>query len=180
MNHGEAGMKIRWSVMILALLVGTVAWAQGKGQVEDPAESKEVNMQAYLQLLRQDVQTKREQIIKEGMQLDEKQSAAFWPVYKEYAAAQKQLGDQKLAIILDYAKDFLTMNDARANDLAQRVMALDDQRLALRRKYYEALKKVLPTVLVLRFFQLDNQIQMLIDLQIASNLPIIEEAPTKE
>jgi hypothetical protein len=107
-------------------------------------------------------------------------AAAFWPVYKEYAAAQKQLGDQKLAIIQDYAKEFLTMNDAKANDLAQRVMALDDQRTALRNKYYDAMKKVLPMVLVVRFFQLDGQIQMLIDLQIASNLPIIEELPAKE
>jgi hypothetical protein len=33
---------------------------------------------------------------------------------------------------------------------------------------------------VLRFFQLDNQVQLLIDdLQIASDLPIIEEAPAK-
>jgi hypothetical protein len=42
------------------------------------------------------------------------------------------------------------------------------------------MKKVLPTVLVVRFFQLDNQVQMLIELQIASNLPIIEEAPAKQ
>jgi hypothetical protein len=35
-------------------------------------------------------------------------------------------------------------------------------------------------VLVVRFFQLDSQIQMLIDLQIASNLPIIEEAPATQ
>ena len=41
------------------------------------------------------------------------------------------------------------------------------------------MKKVLPTVLVVRFFQLDNQVQMLIELQIASNLPIIEESPSK-
>jgi hypothetical protein len=89
------------------------------------------------------------------------------------------LGDQKLAIIQDYAKEFLTMNDAKANDLAQRVIALDDQRTALRNKYYDAMNKVLPTVLVVRFFQLDGQIQMLIDLQIASNLPI-EQLPAKE
>jgi len=42
------------------------------------------------------------------------------------------------------------------------------------------MKKVLPTVLVVRFFQLDNQVQMLIGLQIASNLPIIEESPAKQ
>ena len=88
------------------------------------------------------------------------------------------MGDQKLAIIQDYAKNFMTMDDAKADELAQRVMALDEQRTALRKKYYRAMKKVLPTVLVLRFFRLDNQVQMLIDdLQIASDPPIMEEAP---
>jgi hypothetical protein len=38
------------------------------------------------------------------------------------------------------------------------------------------MKKALPTVLVVRFFQVENQIQLIVDLQIASNLPIIEEA----
>jgi len=73
----------------------------------------------------------------------------------------------------------MTMDDAKADELAQRVMALDEQRTPLRKKYYQAMKKVLPTVLVVRFFQLDNQLQMLIDLPIASDLPIIEEAPAK-
>lgn len=72
------------------------------------------------------------------------------------------------------------MDDAKADELAQRVMALEEQRTALRKKYYELMKEVLPTVLVVRFLQLDNQVQMLIDLQIASNLPIIEEVPAKQ
>jgi hypothetical protein len=171
-------MRIWLGLLVGLLLVATTAWSQEK-RVEDPAQSKELNTRAYIQLLRADLQAQREQIIKEGMQLDEKQGAPFWPVYKEYAAAQKQLGDQKLAVIQDYARDFLTMNDAKANELAERVIALDDQRQALRKKYYGTMKKVLPAVLVVRFFQLDNQIQMLVDLQIASNLPIIEEAPAK-
>jgi hypothetical protein len=66
------------------------------------------------------------------------------------------------------------MSNEKADQLAQRVMALDDQRGALRKKYYELMKKALPTVLVVRFFQVENQIQLLVDLQIASNLPIIE------
>ena len=45
------------------------------------------------------------------------------------------MGDQKLAIIQDYAKNFMTMDDAKADELAQRVMALDEQRTALRKKY---------------------------------------------
>jgi hypothetical protein len=58
-------------------------------------------------------------------------------------------------------------------------MALDEPRTALRKKYCQTMKKALPTVLVVRFLQRDNQVQRLIDLQIASNLPIIEEAPAK-
>jgi hypothetical protein len=176
----EAEIMMRWSAMMMAAALATAGlWAQEK-EVQDTAQSKELNTEAYVELLRADAQAKRQEVIKEGMHLDEKQAAAFWPVYEEYAAQQKKLGDQKLAIIQDYAKDFMSMDDAKADELAQWVMALDDQRAALRKKYYEAMKKVLPTVLVVRFFQLDNQVQMLIDLQIASNLPIIEEALAKE
>ena len=113
------------------------------------------------------------------MKLDDKQSAVFWPIYREYDGELSGLRDTKLAIINDYAENFLTMNDSKADQLAQRVLALDEKKLALRKKYYDAMKKVLPTVLAVRFFQVDNQIQMLVDLQIAANLPIIEEAPGK-
>jgi hypothetical protein len=147
---------MRWmSLMGMAGL-----WAQEK-KVQDPAQSKELNTEADVELLREDVQAKRQEVIKEGMQLDEKQAASFWPVYEQYAGEPKQLGDQKLAIMQDYAKNFMTMDDAKADELAQRVMVLDEQRTALRKKYYQAMKKVLPTVLVVRFFQLDNQLQML-------------------
>ncbi|HVM74311.1 MAG TPA: hypothetical protein VMT75_01635 [Candidatus Saccharimonadales bacterium] len=169
-------MTLRWCVLSLALFLAGGAAAQDKKVVE-PADNSELNTQAYIQLLRQNIQAKREAILREGMQLDERQGAAFWPIYKDYAAEQQKLGDQKLAIIQEYAKDFLTMNDTAAQKIADQVMALDDQRLALRRKYFDLMKKALPTVLVLRFFQLDQQIQLLLDLQIAANLPIIEEAP---
>jgi len=71
------------------------------------------------------------------------------------------------------------MTNEKADELAQRVMTLDDQRMALRRKYYDLMKKSLPAILVVRFFQVENQIQLLVDLKIASNLPIIEGAEQK-
>jgi hypothetical protein len=166
-------MRIRLAVAVLALMVGTGLWAQEK-QIQDPAESKELNDQAYVRLLRTDLKAKKEQIIKEAMQLNDQQAAAFWPVYREYDAEQTKLGDEKLAIVNDYAQNFLNMSNEKADQLAQRVMALDDKRAALRKKYYELMKKALPAVLVVRFFQVENQIQLLVDLQIASNLPIIE------
>jgi hypothetical protein len=172
-------MRIQFAfIAAAALFLGCGISAQEK-QLQDPAESKERNTQAYIQLLRLDLKASKRTIIKESMQLDEKQAAAFWPMYNQYDVEQTKLGDQRLAVILDYAHDFLTMNDEKADQLAHRIMEIDDQRLALRKKYYDIFKKALPTVLVVRFFQLENQIQTVVDLQIASNLPIIEETPPK-
>jgi hypothetical protein len=168
-------MRIRWTVSLLVIVAATGVWAQEK-KIQDPAESKELNERAYVRLLRSDLKTKKEAIIKEDMQLTPQQAAAFWPIYKNYDAEQNKLIDQKRAVFQDYAQNFMTMNDEKADQIAQKVIALDDQRLALRKKYYQLMKSAIPTVLVVRFFHVENQIQSLMDLQIDSTLPIVEQA----
>jgi hypothetical protein len=175
----EALMGIRFAFITAAVLFLSCGISAQEKQLQDPAQSKERNTLAYIQLLRADLNASKRTLIKESMQLDKNQAAAFWPLYNQYDVEQTKLGDQKLVLIQDYAHDFLTMTDAKADQLAHRAMEIDDQRLALRRKYYDLLKKALPTVLVVRFFQLENQVQSIVDLQIAANLPIIEEAPLK-
>jgi len=165
------------STLLLICTAATSLWAQ-QAHVQDPNESKELNTQAYIQLLRSDMRSDKQQLVKEAMQLNDQQSAVFWPIYKEYDKDLAALRDIKLAIVKDYADNFMTMNDAKADAIAQKVMELDQKKLALRKEYYGKMKAVLPAVLAVRFFQIDNQIQMLIDLQIAANLPIIEEGET--
>jgi hypothetical protein len=137
-------------------------------------------MQTYVGLLRSDLKVSKRAIIKESMQLDDKQAEVFWPLYNQYDVEQTKLGDEKLALIEAYAHDFLTMNDQKADQLANQSLKIEDQRLALRRKYYDLMKKSLPATVVVRFFQLENQIDLIVGLQIASHLPIIEEAPPKQ
>jgi hypothetical protein len=175
----EAFMRTRFAITGIAAMF--LSWGVGaqEKQLQDPNQSKELNTQAYVQLLRADLKASKRALIKESMQLDESQASAFWPLYNQYDVEQSKLGDQKLALIQEYGHDFLTMTDAKADQLGHRALELEDQRQALRKKYYELFKKTLPTVLVVRFFQLDNQIQLVVDLQIAANLPIIEEAPPK-
>jgi len=171
-------MRFRLAALAVALMAATGLWAQ-ETKVQDPALSNELNTQAYIQLLRTNLKAKREQIIKETMQLTNQQAAVFWPVYHEYDAEQAKLGDEKLAIVEDYAQNFLSMSNEKADELVQRVMQLDEKRMAFREKYYGILKKSLGAVVAARFFQVENQIQLLVDLQIAANLPIIEAADTK-
>jgi len=173
-------MNFRPTFLVLSFsaAVVTTLCAQEK-HVKDPSESQMLNTQTYIELLRTDLNAQRRQIVNETMQLDDKQARIFWPIYNDYEADLDKLGDEKLAIVQEYATNFLTMTNEKADELAQRVMALDDQRMALRRKYYDLMKKSLPAILVVRFFQVENQIQLLVDLKIASNLPIIETAEQK-
>jgi hypothetical protein len=165
-------------VLSLSAVAVTTLCAQEK-HIKDPSESQELNTESYIQLLRTDLNAQKRQIVNETMQLDDKQARIFWPIYNNYEAELDKLGDEKLAIVQEYAANFLTMTNEKADELAQRVMALDDQKMALRRKYYDLMKKSLPAILVVRFFQVENQIQLLVDLKIASNLPIIETAEQK-
>ena len=162
----------------LSAVAVTTLCAQEK-HIKDPSESQELNTESYIQLLRTDLNAQKRQIVNETMQLDDKQARIFWPIYNNYEAELDKLGDEKLAIVQEYAANFLTMTNEKADELTQRVMALDDQKMALRRKYYDLMKKSLPAILVVRFFQVENQIQLLVDLKIASNLPIIETAERK-
>ena len=151
--------------------------AQKNVQVE--ADSQEQNLRAYVELMRADMKAKKMQIITEVMHPDDQEAAVFWLVYREYDLEFSKLGDEKLAIIQDYARSYLDITDERADQLAQRVLELDEKRQELRKKYYEKFKTALSPILAARFTQVENQIEMVIDLQIASRLPIIEEADSK-
>ena len=161
-----------------SVVVATTLCAQEK-HIKDPSESQVLNTQTYTELLHTDLSAQKRQIVNETMQLDDKQARIFWPIYNDFEAGLDKLADEKLAIVQEYATNFLTVTNEKADELAQRVMALDDQRLALRRKYYDLMKKSLPAIIVVRFFQVENQVQLLVDLKIASNLPIIETADQK-
>jgi CHAT domain-containing protein len=142
-------------------------------------DGQEQNIRAYVELLRANLKTQKVAIITEVMNLNDKDAAVFWPIYREYDLELSKLGDEKLAIIQDYAQNYLTMTNEKADQLAKRVLELDDQRQELRRKYYDKFKDALSPLLAARFTQVENQIEMIVDLQIASSLPIIEEAPAK-
>ena len=172
-------MRVQFAIAAAVLAYSLGISAQEK-KLQDPAESKQLNMQAYIGLLRSDLKASKRALIKESMQLDDQQAGVFWPLYNQFDVEQTKLGDEKLALIEAYAQDFLSMNDQKADQLANQALKLEEQRLALRRDYYERMKKSLPTTLVVRFFQLENQIDLIVDLQIASHLPIIEEAPPKQ
>ena len=108
------------------------------------------------------------------MTLDAAQASAFWPVYKAYEAERTAVGDDRLAIIKDFAANYANLDDAKAKGLLERSFANEDKRMAVEKKYKDEMLKVLPGKVVGRFFQIDRRINMLIDLTLSSQIPLVQ------
>ena len=139
---------------------------------EKSISDEERNTRAYIELLRKDLRRSRSQLMGEVMQLDTDESQQFWPVYKEFETELTKIGDQLVLLVRRYVEHYDKMTDALADELANKVLAAEQQRNALKKKYYDRIKKSMGAVTAMRFLQVENQLERLIDLQIAAQLPV--------
>jgi len=161
-------------LLTLALLAGVPAYAQQASSAPTANATREANLSAYTELLRSDLRTQKVAIITEMMEFTEEEDAKFWPIYREYETELAKINDGRMALIVDYANAYQKMTDDVADKLIQRALDLEAQRHALKVKYFGRLKAVLPTITAARFMQVENQILLLLDLQIAAALPIVK------
>jgi Spy/CpxP family protein refolding chaperone len=138
----------------------------------DPAKVRAEIDQA-IAALRKDVRAGKADILGKTMQLDATQAATFWPLYKQYQTEAQVLGDERVAIIQDLADHFDSLDNAKAKALLDRQMALEGKKLALQMKYKDEMLKVLPAKTVARFFQVDSRLNKLVELTVASEIPLI-------
>src|SRR5271170_8485792 len=139
------------------------------------SDAQEKNIQEYINLLRSDVRHQKAEIMGTMMQLTASDAAKFWPIYNEYDAELTKLNDLRAANIQEYARTYTQMTDEKADELIQKVLAYDKQRCELLTKYYGRVKPQLGAITAARFVQVERQLLLTIDLQIASSLPIVGE-----
>ena len=172
----EAKQWILAAALAAAFFHAPIILAQQPSSDIRPAatDPQETNIRAYVELLRVDVKTKKTAIFTEIMQFNDQQAAKFWPIYNEYDVELQKLNDQKLAGIQEYAKNYGNMTDEKADELATLALELENKRNGLKKTYYEKVREQLGGIIAARFLQIENQLLMVIDLQIASSLPIVE------
>jgi hypothetical protein len=173
--------KIR--VFVTSVVLATVAaWGQTASKSETkpsglgktPAISnEELNIRAYIQLLRSNVRKEASQVLGDVMQLDSDQATKFWPVYKEFETEYGLIGDQIFALLRNYSDNHGSMTGAVADQLANQVLSIESRRNDLKKKYYERVKTALDPIIAMRFLQVFNQLERLMDLQTAAQLPVV-------
>jgi hypothetical protein len=182
-------MKRRIAVWVLFSML-MASYPAGRAQAQAPAQPQKTkqqapqspgtdaqkkNVQAYIELLRTNVRQQKSEIMGAVMQLSADNAAKFWPIYSEYDAELTKVNNLRVQNIQDYAQNYTQMTDEKADELIQKAIDYQKQRSELLAKYYERMKQSLGAMTAARFLQVENQLLLIIDLQIASSLPIVGE-----
>ena len=141
--------------------------------VAQPASDSDIDQ--YIDLLRKDVRSVKKQVIAANLDLTDDEAVKFWPIYDQYAADLAKINDAKAALIKDYAKNYTTMSDEQAEAYVKGRAAVDESVNRLRLKYFPIFRRVLSGKTTSKFFQIEWRVSLMIDLQLASQMPLIQQ-----
>lgn len=151
------------------MLAGTL-----KAQEVAKVDTREANIKSYVNLLRQDLKKGKVAVLTEMMELTPEEASKFWPIYNDYDKELSRLGDERIALIRTYAENYGSMPDQKITDIAHKVLNLESRRTDLKKRFFDRMRQSVSAKTAGRFLQVENQLLMIIDLQVASSLPIVE------
>ncbi|MFC2094358.1 hypothetical protein ACFLSH_01885 [Bacteroidota bacterium] len=129
----------------------------------------------YIELLRSDVKFQKKFLVSQTMQFSEEDASVFWPIYEEYESELDKLGDKRLANIKDFAENFKKMSDLKADKIIEQAFNYQEERISLKRNIYNRIKEKLNASTAAKFIQIEHQIQLIVDLKIIAELPLLKK-----
>jgi Spy/CpxP family protein refolding chaperone len=140
------------------------------------AQDQEPNIDSTIALVRANMRADRTTLITAGMNFNDKDGAAFWPIYQQYEYERSRLDDRRAAVIKQYTQKYPNLTDAEANAMAEQMLDCESRLAELKKKYYKKFNKVLPALTVAKFFQLDRRVDLLMDMNVEASLPPLTQA----
>lgn len=133
------------------------------------------DMNDTIEMVRSVAALERKAVVTRGLQLTGQQSTEFWPIYDEYVAEKKRVNDRLLKIITDYAATFDSMSDEFAKSMVADHMKVQSDLLKVRKKYQRKFEKALGPKTATRFYQIENKLDAVMNVQLAQQIPLVME-----
>lgn len=162
--------------MILSCVVLTIAFTAASSTAFAQRETATgVEVEKDLALLRRDLKADKKQLIALNVPLTADEATKFWPVYDQYTGEMSKVYDEFYSIIKEYAANQKTLTDAQASSMINRWAAIQVQQAQTRQRYIPIVEKVIPSRKAALFFQIDRRLYELMDLQVASQIPLVSQ-----
>ena len=170
--------------IILAMLAfaGVCGFVGPRAVAQDPSSqpavaapgSADAFTNQQFALLLKDIRSIKKQVIAANLTLTDSEATKFWPVYEQYSADFGKINEARTITIKEYSDGYGTLTDDQADSLIRRWLDTDISAAQLRQKYVPIMRKVLSGKKAATFFQLDRRISMMIDVQLTSQLPLVQ------
>lgn len=171
----------RAAFAICVILIAGAGWTQTQTAPLAPEEAmkaykeaEKAYIDAAVEAKRADLRKNKRGIIEALADFTAAQEKAFWPVYDNHEKEMIKVNDFRYATLKEFAANYAKMTDEQGLQLAAKTLEFQQKRLAERMRYMEDLKKILPGIIVARLIQLEGRTDTLIDLELASEVPLAE------
>jgi hypothetical protein len=166
-------------LLFLLLTASSLIALPTSAQDKDKAAGPPDDLRAVLEVMRSDVNGYKIATLNRVMALTGPEAEAFWPLYRQYEKQLAGVGDEKIALIREYASLRSTgAIDAKTWDgLAKRWLRNVQARLDLWKQYQKKISKAVSPMRAAQFLQVEHQMALFIDLNIASEMPVLGTLP---
>jgi hypothetical protein len=123
--------------------------------------------------IQNDIAVKRGEMMSRALLLPRPEWDAFWPLYRQYEREREQLETRAAGLVEDYMKSYQKLDDAKAQELLDRLFELHGQRLVLLRGYAAQLQAKLPPHKAAGFVLTEFQLLHLLDQKRTDTLGLI-------
>jgi len=163
-------MSKRYASLALSLIVAASATALRA----EPAGGGEAT-EASLEVLLDAVRSNRKALVAVNLGLTDAEAAKFWPVYDRYQKEINAVGDRWLAVIEDYVASFHDLSNEKATKLVEDYLAVEADRVQVRRTFVPDFAAILPGRKLARLYQIENKMDAVIRYDLAARIPVVEQ-----
>jgi hypothetical protein len=156
--------KKHWINSFVLLAVSLLISSTALGQ-----DSSSDNLQIFLEKIRAD----KKLFVATVMELTDAEAKAFWPVYDSYQKELQKINEATAALIVNFAKNYKGMSNDTADKLIQDSLKIDEQRNQLKKNFMPKFGKAIPKTKVLRYFQVENKIQLALHYELSAQIPLL-------
>ncbi len=130
--------------------------------------------ESYVEVMRSALKTEKKAMVAEVMTFTPEEAELFWPLYNEFQGKLYVTNTKYVKIVNEFAANFDNMTDEKALDLVTRMSSYDGELLKLKKTYIKKFSKIIPPTKVLRYYQAENKIDMIVKYEMASSIPFLE------
>ena len=127
----------------------------------------------YYNLMRSRLGDQVKTTVEKTMKLSPEEEKVFWPLYEDYTDELYDIYNKRMKVIQEFTNYFDKMTDKRADKIWTDFLRFQKELLDIQKEYYDKFKEILPTAKAVRYFQMENKIEMIVNAKIADIIPLM-------